>query len=174
MKTIKQQAEVLFQSLDFTDKVMILPIMDKLAESIKNNTNLRISADNSFISIPLETAKKIFKILNDLDCCTSLGENYKDIIKSDNSQKEENKKNKEEQNNRCILQLFKPSTNKLEIIKIIKEELHIGLKEAKDLVDFCPVDIDLSQYEIKQSEYERLFYLLKQKGCICNLITKEQ
>lgn len=33
-----------------------------------------------------EQAKKIFKLLSDLSCRTSLGESYEDIIKSDNSQ----------------------------------------------------------------------------------------
>lgn len=42
MKTVKQQAEVLFQSLDFADKVMMLPIMDVLVSPIKRDICLNI------------------------------------------------------------------------------------------------------------------------------------
>lgn len=176
MKTIKQQAEVSFKLLDFADKVVMLPIMNMLADSVKNSENIEITIipDNTWYMEP-EYAEKALKVLSNLGCRTSLGENYEDIVKSNNSQEEkENKENKEKQNNRCILQLFEPGTCKLEIVKTIKDELHIGLEEAKDLVDSWPVDIDLSQYKIEQSEYEYLFSLLKRKGCTCNLTTKEQ
>ena len=135
MKTVKQQAEVSFKLLDFADKVMMLPIIGKLAESVKNNADLHISIDNDDypIFISLEIAKKIFKILSDLGCRTASGESYEDIVKSDNSQEEkENKENKEKQNNRCILQLFEPGTCRLEIVKVIKDELNLELEEAKN------------------------------------------
>lgn len=167
MKTVKQTAEVLFQSLDFTDKVVMLPIIGKLAESVKNNADLHISIDNDDypIFISLEIAKKIFKILSDLGCRTSLGESYEDIIKSNNSQ--------EKQTKHCILQLFNWGNSKLETVKIIKEQLYLGLREAKDLVDSCPINIDLSQYPIKPDEYQDILLTLKEKGVHVNLTIKE-
>lgn len=89
MKTVKQQAEVLFHELDFSDKVVLLPIMDMLAESVKNNEDVEITvlANNTFFIEP-EQANKTLKVLSDLGCRTSLGESYEDIIKSCNSQKE--------------------------------------------------------------------------------------
>ena len=87
MKTVKQQAEVSFKLLDFTDKVVMLPIMDSLKDSILNNKCIEIiilSDDHRYISP--EQNRRTFKILSDLGCRTSLGESYEDIIKSDNSQ----------------------------------------------------------------------------------------
>ena len=85
MKTVKQQTEVLFKALDFSDKVVMLPIIDRLAESVK--TEDCINLDNAEY-ISSEQANKIFKVLSNLGCRTSLGESYEDIIGSCNSQKE--------------------------------------------------------------------------------------
>lgn len=82
MKTVKQQAEVLFKALDFSDKVVMLPIMNLLASSITANAKM------VEIDATIDQAKKIFKVLSDLGCRTSLGESYEDIITSCNSQKE--------------------------------------------------------------------------------------
>lgn len=84
MKTIKQQAEVSFQALDFAEKVVMLPIMDAMAESIKNKKNIPIC-------LSLESAEKVCKILSNLGCYTSQGENYEDITKSLNSQEKQEK-----------------------------------------------------------------------------------
>lgn len=88
MKTVKQQAEVLFKALDFADKVVILPIMYMLAESIKNKEviEITVTTDNTFFIEP-EQANKAFKVLSDLGCRTSLGESYEDVIEFCNSQK---------------------------------------------------------------------------------------
>ena len=88
MKTVKQQVEVLFNVLDFADKVVMLPIMDALANSIKENVCLSLNNDYMNEDIEQGQAEKVFKLLSDLGCRTSLGESYEDIIKSDNSQEE--------------------------------------------------------------------------------------
>lgn len=92
MKTVKQQAEISFKLLDFADKVVMLPIIDRFANAIRTNCDISImelnSHDNRTTEITIDNAKKMFKILSDLGCRTSLGENYEDIIKSLNSQKE--------------------------------------------------------------------------------------
>lgn len=86
MKIVKQQAEVLFKLLDFTDKVVMLLIMDALVSPIKRDICLNIKNEDINEYIDQEQAKKIFKVLSDLGCRTSLGESYEDIIKSLNSQ----------------------------------------------------------------------------------------
>lgn len=88
MKTVKQQAEISFKLLDFSDKVMLLPIMNMLAESVKENESIEITitVGNTWHLEPKYT-KKALKVLSDLGCRTPLGESYEDIIKSDNSQK---------------------------------------------------------------------------------------
>ena len=50
----------------------------------------------------------------------------------------------------------------------------MGLKEAKDLVDSCPINIDLSQYPIKPDEYQDVLLALKEKEIHANLTTKKQ
>lgn len=85
MKTVKQQAEVLFHELDFSDKVVLLPIMNMLAESVKNNEDIEITVIvNNTSFIEPEQASKTLKVLSGLGCRTSLGESYEDIIKSCN------------------------------------------------------------------------------------------
>lgn len=166
MKTVKQQAEVSFKLLDFADKVVMLPIMNMLTESVKADKNMDIMIEETDVSTyltPIET-KKIFKVLSDLGCRTSLGENYEDIIKSDNSQR------------KTILFLKGPIPIeiRLQIVKIIKEQLNIGLKEAKDLVDACPTKIDLDNYTIPTAGYEYILGELIAHGATAELITEEQ
>lgn len=169
MKTLKQQIEISFKLLNFTDKVIMLPIMDALASSIKRKIFLRICNKAINEDIDQKQAKKIFKVLSDLGCRTSLGENYEDIIKSLNSQEEQ-----EEQEEHCILQLFTAGQNKLKAIKILRQQLNVSTINAKKLVDSCPINIDLRQYSIKQTCYEDLLYALKKIDCECSLTTKEQ
>lgn len=166
MKTVKQQTEVSFQALDFTDKVVMLPLMNLFAASIRANikVNATIDMDENMVNayIAPEQAKKIFKVLSDLGCRTSLGESYEDIIKSDNSQR------------KTILSLRNPGECKLEIVKILKEQLNIGPSEAKNLVDACPTKIDLDNYSIPTAGYEYLLNELIIHGAMAELITKEQ
>ena len=91
MKTVKQQAEVSFKLLDFADKVVMLPIMDKLALSIMTEEDLSIKTetDNFPITVSAGKSERILKVLSDLGCRTSRGESYEDIVKSRDSQKEE-------------------------------------------------------------------------------------
>lgn len=167
MKTVKQQAEVLFQSLDFADKVVMLPIMEMLAESIKENENIEITitVGNTWHLEP-KYARKALKVLSDLGCRTPLDENYEDIIKSNNSQNEKQKHH--------ILHLFDVGQSRIETIKRIKTQLNLSLGDARRLVDSCPIDIDLHKYKIERPNYEILFNSLKQIDCICNLTIKEQ
>lgn len=170
MKTVKQQAEVSFKLLDFSDKVVMLPIIDRFANAIRTNCDISIielnSHNNRTTEITIDNTKKMFKILSDLGCRTSLGESYEDIIKSDNSQNEKQK--------RYILHLFDTGQNRIEAIKRIKTQLNLSAEDARKLVDSCPTDIDLHKYKIERPNYEILFNSLKQIGCICNLTTKEQ
>lgn len=167
MKTIKQPAEVLFKSLDFADKIVMLPIIDRFANAIRTNCDISImelnSHDNRTTEITIDNAKKMFKILSDLGCRTSLGESYEDIVKSDNSQQ-----------NTCILFLRHRGDNPLNVTKLIKETLNLGLKEAKDLVDSYPTKIDLSKYStsIKPEEYKNFAKMLEEKGAIVTLEQK--
>ena len=130
MKTVKQQTEVSFKLLDFTDKVMLLPIMNMLAESVKENESIEITitAGNTWYLEP-KYARKALKVLSDLGCRTPLGESYEDIIKSDNSQEKEEP---------YILHLLNWGNSKFETVKVIKQQLCLDLRQAKDLVDNCP------------------------------------
>lgn len=163
MKTVKQPAEVLFKSLDFADKVVMLPIIDRFANAIRTNCDISImelnSHDNRTTEITIDNAKKMFKILSDLGCRTSLGESYEDIVKSNNSQKEWH-----------TILLADPGTNKLQIIKILKERLNLGIKEAKDLVDAHPTEIDLAKYNVEKLNYLDILYSLKMSGATVQIL----
>ena len=117
------------------------------------------SHDNRTTEITIDNAKKMFKILSDLGCRTSLGESYEDIVKSNNSQ----------ENWHTIL-LSDPGTNKLQIIKILKERLNLGLKEAKDLVDAYPIKIDLTKYNVEKSNYLDTFIRLELSGATVQIL----
>lgn len=162
MKTVKQQAEVSFKLLDFADKVVMLPIMNMLTESVKADKNMNImieETDASTYLTPIET-KKILKVLSDLGCRTSLGESYEDIVKSDNSQEKEE---------RCILHLFDLGKSRLDVIKVIKDYLNISATKAQNIINICPTDIDLRTFNIAQNKYVELLKLLTEKGCSCSL-----
>lgn len=152
MKTVRQAVEIPYYCMEFSEKVMMLPIMDAIAQATKDKADIQISLD-------LELAKKICKILSNLGCYTSQGESYEDIIKSCNSQKEWHK-----------IFFKNPGINKFNIIKILKEELNLGLKETKDLVDSYPTIIDLDTYKIERSKYLNILSLLEQAGAAVQIL----
>ena len=152
MKTVKQDTEIQYCCMEFSEKVMMLPIMDAIAQTIKDKVDVQIHLD-------LELAQKICKILSNLGCCTSQGESYEDIVKPCNSQKEWHKI------------FFKdPGINKIQIVKILKEELNLRLKEAKDLADSYPIIIDLDAYKIERSKYLNILSLLEQAGAAVQIL----
>ena len=166
MKTVKQQAEVSFNLLDFADKVVMLPIMDMLEKSVKESLAMEIGvnlAPPSMIIHP-EHCMKILKTLSDLGCRTSHGKDYEDIMKSYNSQE-----------NTCILFLRHRGDSPLPVVKLVRETLNLGVQEAKDLVDSYPIKIDLSEYSnsIKPEEYKNFAKMLEEKGAIVTLEQKK-
>ena len=52
---------------------------------------------------------------------------------------------------------FNPGASKLRVVKVLKEELHIGLKEAKDMADAC-------EFECYDTEYLHLKKKLEEVG----------
>lgn len=152
MKTVKQATEIPYYCMEFSEKVMMLPIMDATAQTIKDKEDVQIYLD-------LESSKKICKILSNLGCCTSQGESYEDIVKSCNSQEEWHK-----------IFLSHPGLNMLQIVKILKEELNIGLKEAKDLVDASPIEIDFAEYNVNETKYSDILSLLQQSGATVQIL----
>lgn len=146
MKTIKQTTEIPYHHLEFSEKVVMLPIMDAVAQTIKDKEDAQICLD-------LESAEKICRILSNLGCRTSQGESYKDVIESDNSQEELHR-----------ILLKNPGVNPLQIIAVLKSELNLGLKEAKDLVDASPVEIDFAEYNVDKTKYSYISTLLQRSG----------
>lgn len=146
MKTIKQTTEIPYHHLEFSEKVVMLPIMDAVTQTIKDKEDAQICLD-------LESANKVCQILSNLGCRTSQGESYEDIIKSCNSQEELHR-----------IFLKNPGVNRLQIISVLRNELNLGLKEAKDLVDTSPVEIDFAEYNIDKTKYSNILTLLQRSG----------
>ena len=146
MKTVKQAAEIPYYCMEFSEKIVMLPIMDTVAQTMKDKEDAQICLD-------LESANKVCQILSKMGCRTSQGESYEDIVKSCNSQKELHK-----------IFLKYPGINRLQTIKILKEELNLRLKEAKDLVDSSPVEIDLAEYNVDKAKYSDILSSLQRSG----------
>lgn len=152
MKTVKQTAEIPYHHMEFSEKIAMLPIMDAVAQTTKDKEDVQICLD-------LESAKRIFKVLSDLGCRTSRGESYEDIIKSCNSQEEWHR-----------ILLKNPGVNRIQVVKVLKEELNLPLKEAKDLADCYPTIIDLDVYKIERSKYLNVLSLLKETGASVQIL----
>ena len=164
MKTVKQPAEVLFKSLDFTDKVVMLPLMDKLSHALSSTGDLELRTDNACdILIEKQHVKKMFKVLSDLGCRTSLGESYEDIVKSDNSQVK-----------KCFLTLKDIGENKRKIINLLENGLPTSENDATALVKCCPIEIELHNYWKNEAQYQNLFTELKRFGATIDIKIKEQ
>lgn len=139
MKTIKQNVELNFSTLEFEEKIVLLPFMCKLAESVKNNVNLNINIDaddNPLFVIP-EVSEKALKILSDLGCRTALGESYEDIIKLRNKIKQTNnalEEVKQETINTKKIDIY--DANQEEIINKFKTNVHIeNVKMFEELLE---------------------------------------
>ena len=146
MKTIKQPTEIPYHYLEFSEKVVMLPIMDAVAQTIKDKEDAQICLD-------LELAEKICRILSNLGCHTSQGESYEDIIKSDNSQEELHR-----------ILLKNPGVNPFQIMAVLQSELNLGPREAKNLVDASPVEIDFAEYNVDKTKYSYILTLLQRSG----------
>ena len=146
MKTIKHTIEIPHHCLEFSEKVVMLPIMDAVAQTIKDKKDVQICLN-------LESAEKICRIFSNLGCRTSQGESYEDIITSNNSQEELHR-----------ILLKNPGANPFQIIAVLKSELNLRLKEAKDLVDASPVEIDFAEYNVDKTKYSDILTLLQRSG----------
>lgn len=76
MKITKVPAERNAYSLDFSDKVVFIDLIEALAQCVVSETSFRMNDK----SISLTHAEKMLKILSDVGCRTGLGETYEDII----------------------------------------------------------------------------------------------
>lgn len=77
MRDIKTTVEVNAHILSFSDKIVLVPLMDALTFSIENKVPLTINN----VEMPQENAEKMMQILSDVGCRNSLGESYHDINK---------------------------------------------------------------------------------------------
>lgn len=76
MKDIRTTIEVNAHILNFSDKVVMISLMDALTVSIKENNTLTISN----IELPREMTEKMMQVLSNIGCRNSLGESYSDIM----------------------------------------------------------------------------------------------
>lgn len=151
MKKIKQNIEVNANILEFKEKLALLPLVEILAASIRTNKAVKLNVEDTLtISIQPEISETICKILKEI-----IDEDLKDIIHYTNP--------------KSIL-LVNPGANKLTVAKIIKDHLHLNLKETKDIVDNTPAEIHLKDYNMSESEANDLYNLLIKEGANVKIV----
>ena len=67
----------------------------------------------------------------------------------------------EEGKDAYTVHLVAPGEQKIAVMKVVKEALALGLKEAKDLVDGAPIDLEK---DVKKVEAEELKKKLEEAG----------
>ena len=139
MKKIKQNIEVNSNILEFHEKMLLMPLIEMFVTSAKTNECIELKVSGKLcIQISPYIAKKTYKLL-----CDIIDEDYQNFEFDKDRQK-------------LTIGVIPPNASKLECVKILKNILNIGLKDAKDIVDNCPITIDLSKYNIDESKYEEL------------------
>lgn len=76
MKVTKVPAEINAYTLSFSDKVLFIETMNAFAGAILCKDGIYVGNNR----IEAEKTERIFKVLSDIGCRTSLGETYEDII----------------------------------------------------------------------------------------------
>lgn len=76
MKVTKIPAEINAYTLSFSDKVLFIETMDALAGAILCKDGIYVGNNH----IEAEKTERMFKVLSDIGCRTSLGEDYADIM----------------------------------------------------------------------------------------------
>lgn len=76
MKVTKIPAERNAYSLDFSDKVMFIALMEELASCVICEESCQINNAH----IPPIHAERMLKILSDIGCRTGLGSDYNDVM----------------------------------------------------------------------------------------------
>lgn len=74
--------------------------------------------------------------------------------------------NVEEEKDSFTVELKSAGEQKIQVIKVIKEALGMGLKEAKDLVDGAPVKL---KEGVKKNEAEEMKKKLEEAGAVVEL-----
>ena len=151
MKKIKQNIEVNANILSFKEKVALLPIVEILNASIRTNKAVKLNVEDTLtISIQPKVSEVIYKILKEI-----IDEDLEDIINCINP--------------KSIL-LIDPGANKMAVAKIIKDYLHLSLKETKDIIDDTPAEIHLKDYNMSESEANDLYNLLVKEGANVKIV----
>ena len=151
MKKIKQNIEVNANILSFKEKIALLPIVEILNASIRTNKAIKLNVEDTLtISIQPKVSEVVYKILKEI-----IDEDLEDIIDCINP--------------KSIL-LIDPGANKLAVAKIIKDHLHLSLKETKDIIDNTPAEIHLKDYNMSESEANDLYNLLVKEGANVKIV----
>lgn len=156
MQTIKQSVYVDFKAIELEEAMKVAPIMDILKVAAESKGTISAEIDSKIASNALKT-------LSDFGFRLSDGSYYKEP-----EQKTESQTESEIISAGTVIQLImqKSPIEKVSIVKIIKNHIDIGLKEAKDAVDneelILPHNITVNDYCSLKSE-------LKAQDVSCNI-----
>lgn len=172
MKTISQQIQVNFHSVEIEEQLTVMMLMDILQEAIYRNTNLKIFINENEYLMHIDRCKATFDILKNLGfislktnsknkdlqdlakakgnitCDTNIPENLEDIL-------------------HIIIRISNAGHSKLDVLKVLRNYLNIPLFKIKELVDSIPTYIRVKDYP--NLDYLKLQKDLTNAGAECHI-----
>ena len=84
MKSIRQSVEAQFNTVEISDVIKLLPIMDAVCASLDKNKELEFRInDQTFMIASIEHLKEIYTTLRNLGFCNSLGKDSKNYLSTE-------------------------------------------------------------------------------------------
>lgn len=158
MQTIKQSVYVDFKAIELEEAMKIAPVMDILKVAAE-------SKETASVEINSKIALNALKTLSDFGFRMSDGSCYKE------SQKETDfpfplgtKADLIHKGTKLVLMFKSYDFPRIEIIRIVKSHLTIGLREAKEAVDTQKITLP---HDVPKDTYNSLCFELNKFGIIC-------
>lgn len=160
MQTIKQSVYVDFKAVELEDAMKVAPLMDALNHSLSEE-------ETCTIQMPKEAVCNVLKTLSDFGFRMSDGSCYKEPSTETNLPSpfpSETETDLIHKGTKLTLMFKSYDFPKVEIVKIVKNHLNIGLREAKDAVDTQKITLP---HDVPKDTYNSLCFELNKFGIVC-------
>lgn len=159
MKTISQQIQVNFHSVEIEEQLTVMMLMDILQEAIYQNTNLKISINENEYLMYVDRCKATFDILKNLGFI-SLKTNSKNKDLQDLAKAKENITCDTNVSTKITYPFVKilEMSSKTSMYKILRKYFNISQIEAKNIVsNKVPFTLNLKNYDIPIEKYNDFY-----------------